>query len=299
MNIFNRYYKVAGLTIQVKSDYPVSDNTFHPKFKKFRAEKPGIDNIKIHHHFHLPELPGNIKKFERFNDIQWQIYKTRNKWIYKYRSCTPMDPDHCATAIFSLDHTYVDIYTADFDEKRYQNYRSPALTFLNSDQILFSKLLCDRNGLILHSNGFDINGHGILLAGKSGAGKSTLSAMLKKTGCKILCDDRMFIIRKEERFWLAGHWCHGSVPDVSNHTAPLKAIFFLAHAKKNKITRIQNKIFMTQKIIQSMVKSFFNKQDWAKTFSTIEELVETTRFYELQFDLSGEICHKINKILEK
>ncbi|MCF6248817.1 MAG: hypothetical protein L3J69_15885 [Desulfobacula sp.] len=294
-----QFYQVAGITIEVTSDFPISKNTFHPKFNIFKTDKPGNDNVKINHHFHLPKLPKDLKRFERFNDGQWRIYKTKDRWIYKYKPFLPLDPDHRAIAIFSLDHTQVDIYTVDFDKDRYKNYLSPALTFLNSDQILFSKLLCDRKGLIIHSNGFDINGQGILLVGQSGAGKSTLSQMLKQRGHKILCDDRMFIIKTDGVYRLSGHWCHGSVPDVSNLRVPLKAIFFLEQALKNEFISIQNKNTITQNIIQALVKSFLDSEDWNKMFLIIEELVKDIKSYRLKFDLSGDVCYKINQMMSE
>ncbi len=297
MKKHTRFYEVAGITIEVTSDYPISENTFHPKFKLFETDKPGIDNVRINHHFHPPKLPENLNKFERFKNNQWEIYKTGDNWIYKYRPFLPIDPDHRATGIFNMDYTHVDIYTDDFDKDRYKNYRSTALTLFNSDQIVFSKLLCDRQGLILHSNGFDVNGQGILLVGKSGAGKSTLSKMLKESGHQILCDDRMFVIKRNGTYWLSGHWCHGSVPDVSNHCVPLKAIFFLEQSTVNKATLIKNKNFITQNIIQAMIKSFLNTDEWEKFFLIIGELVKGIKAYRLKFDLSGEICDKIYQVI--
>ncbi|MEI6261836.1 MAG: hypothetical protein WCR46_18290 [Deltaproteobacteria bacterium] len=35
-----RYFQIAGITIQVDSDLPIDDHTFHPKFASFRADGP-------------------------------------------------------------------------------------------------------------------------------------------------------------------------------------------------------------------------------------------------------------------
>ena len=42
-----RYYQIAGITIQVSTDFPLADDTFAPKFKQFRVDAPGADTISI------------------------------------------------------------------------------------------------------------------------------------------------------------------------------------------------------------------------------------------------------------
>jgi MoaA/NifB/PqqE/SkfB family radical SAM enzyme len=53
-----RYYRIAGITIQVDNDLPIDDQTFHPKFAAFRVDGPGEDTVTIRHHFELPDLKG-------------------------------------------------------------------------------------------------------------------------------------------------------------------------------------------------------------------------------------------------
>jgi hypothetical protein len=295
-----KYYQVAGITVQVNSDFPISENTFHPKFKLFEVNGPGKDNVIVNHHFYLPDLAKNTGLLENgiYNKDQWNIYKTQDIWLYKYHPVFPDDPEHSAMGLFNRNHTHVDIYTDDINEGQYQKGRFSALTLFNTDQILFAKILCDRNGLIIHSNGFDIFGNGILLSGESGSGKSTLSAMLKKQGFQILCDDRMFIIHEENSYMAYGNWCHGTVPEVSQTSVPLRAIFFLEKSDKNSITLIENKKQIAKHLIQSMVKPFLNPQDWDKTFTMIENMTKDINCYILKFDLSGKICDKIKNLVK-
>ena len=54
-----RRYEIAGITVQVQSDLPITDATFHEKFASFRVDGPGDDTFVIRHHFGLPqETPG-------------------------------------------------------------------------------------------------------------------------------------------------------------------------------------------------------------------------------------------------
>ena len=287
-----KYYMAAGISIQVNSDFPITENTFHPKFKLFEVITPGKDLVRIYHHFHLPDISKalNVSKKEIYKKDQWHIIQAEDYWIYKYTPVYRGDTGYPATGIFNKDHSIFDIYSPDIDEEKYKNGRFEALTLFNSDQVLFSKLLCDRNGIIIHSNGFDIHGNGILLAGKSGAGKSTLSKMLIQDGYQIFCDDRMFVIHKNNNLSLYGNWCHGTVVNVSPGCVPLKAIFFLEQSKTNSIEPLDNKHIVLQRLTRSMVKPILSQVGWDITLAVLDAIVSTIRCYKLKFDLSGKIC---------
>jgi len=294
-----KYYHVAGITIQIHSDYPISENTFHPKFKLFESNGPGDDNIVIHHHFYVPDSIDQLTVEENqiFHQDQWKIYKSDSSWIYNYTPLLTNDPGNSAIAVFNKDHTVVEIYTNAISEKQYQTACFGALTLFNTDQVLFAKPLCERNGLILHSNGFNIQGKGILLAGASGAGKSTLSGMLKNEGFEVLCDDRMFITKNKDGFWIHGNWCHGTVANVANISVPLQTIFFLEQAKENFSIKLSNGKKKSHCLLQSLVKPFFTSAEWDKTFSIIGDLVKVIDCYTLKFDLSGKIYLTIKDVL--
>ena len=293
-----KYYEAVGITVQVISDFPIFENTFHGKFKLFEVSGPGKDNITIYQHFHLPDLSQYLDTSEKeiYKNEQWHIIQAGNYWIYKYTPVYPLYIGYPTTAIFNKDHSIIHTYLPGIDEKKYKEGCFEALTLFNSDQILFSKLLCDKNGLILHSNGFDIYGNGLLITGESGAGKSTLSKMLKNTGFEILCDDRMFVKKNKEEFYIYGSWCHGTVPDVSSTDAPLKAILFLEKSKNNSIQKIDDKTAIFQKLIVSLVKPFLSGQEWDSTLKTLEKIVNSTKCYKTKFDLSGEICELIGEL---
>ena len=299
MNNHVKYYQASGITIQVNSDFPIGENTFHPKFKLFEVNGHGEDNVTIRHHFHLSDYLTDKKTYNNqiYQNESWNVFRTDNSWIYKYNPLPVEKTGSPVIGLFNNNHTAIDIYAPDIDEIRYKEGNFNALTLFNSDQLLFSKLLCDRKGLILHSNGFDIFGNGILLTGKSGAGKSTLSKMLKKRGFQILCDDRMFI-KQKDKFYLYGNWCHGTVPDVSSITVPLKAIFFLEKSKNNLIQKIDDKKTIFPQLLTSVVRPFLSRKEWNSTLITLEAIVDSTRCYKIKFDLSGQICQIIDELFK-
>jgi HPr Serine kinase C-terminal domain len=292
-----KYYQAAGITVQVNSDFSIAENTFHSKFKQFEKSGLGEDNITIHHHFYLPDLSQYFDSSEKeiYKNEHWHILQTKNCWIYKYQPSPTEESGFPVIGLFNHDHSVIKVYSPGIDETRYKKGNFGALTLFNTDQILFSKLLCKRKGLITHSNGFDISGNGILLTGESGAGKSTLSKMLKNKGFEILCDDRMFIQQKE-KFYIYGNWCHGTVPDVSSAVVPLNAILFLEKSNQNSIQKIDNKNLIFKKMMTSLVRSFLDREELNLILTTLETVVKQTTCYNIKFDLSGEICDLIEDL---
>lgn len=297
MQSHTRYYEAAGITIQVNSDYLISDTTFHPKFKAFECQTPGKDHIIIHHHF-CPIDASITGKTLIYDKNQWQIFKSPDFWFYKYTPDSNETGFGPVTGRFNADHSVADIYL-EISQKDYSNARFNALTLFNTDQVLFARLLNNREGLILHSNGFEIDGRGILLTGHSGAGKSTLSRMLKQKNAHILCDDRMFIKFCPPEFWIYGHWNHGSVSDVSSKSAPLKAVFFLEQAKENQIIKIEDKKKISLNLFQSVIKQFLTREEWNTTFDTLEKIINTIDCYTIKFNLDGKISYKIMQLLSR
>jgi hypothetical protein len=113
---------------------------------------------------------------------------------------------------------------------------SHALPFFDYplDEIIFSKLLADRSGAIVHACGVEHRGRGLLLGGSSGAGKSTLASLFEgRDGARILSDDRVAVRARDGRPDIAGTPWHGTAGHALNRSAPLERILFLEHAEAN------------------------------------------------------------------
>ncbi len=287
-----RYYNAAGVTFCVSSQYPISDTTFHPKFKHFEIDQPGEDVVDINHHFN--QLPPNniltLFKVKVYARDQWKIFKTDQNWIFEYHSLFSETYIQKAVAVINHDFSLIDVYVEHLSRENYNRGEFPALTLFNTDQMVFAKLLNDRDGIMIHSNGFDINGCGLIFAGVSGSGKSTISKMLKARGYEILCDDRMMIRTVENRLRIFGNWCYGSHPDVSASEAPLKGICFLEKAMENKITEITDQKTIASSLLKVAVKPLLDKKGWKKHFQILDILQKSTKFYRVSFDLSGGIA---------
>jgi len=288
-----RYYEIAGITIQVESDLPITDTTFHPKFKLFEVNAPGKDNISIRHHFFLPDLNGRDLGEEVYRKPPWAIYRKGSSWIYLGISPDEEVKDISRAVVLNYDHTRAKIYND--GEESFLKGNLHSLTLFPTDQILLARLLADREGCYLHASGLIFQGKGLLFVGHSDAGKSTMVKMLKDKS-EILCDDRMVVRRCEDEFRIYGTWSHGDIPQVSASYAPLTAIMFLEQARKNRLVLLDNKKDVIHNLLACLIKPFVTADWWEKTLSLIEMLTREVPCYNLQFDKSGEVVHLLDQL---
>ena len=146
-----RYFEIAGITLQVESDLPFADQTFHPKFRMFQKDGPGPDTVTIRHHFEIPEVKPDELGRQVYRKPPWAIYRKRQSWIYL--GISPDNDDHelHQVVVFNDDYSRGEFYRSDDAVFRQGNLHS--LTLLPTDQILLAQLLADRQACFLHSAG--------------------------------------------------------------------------------------------------------------------------------------------------
>jgi MoaA/NifB/PqqE/SkfB family radical SAM enzyme len=288
-----RYFKIADMTIQVDSGLPITETTFHPKFKIFAVDRPGDDTISIRHHFSLPDLEGKDLGREVYRKAPWAIYKKDGSWVYLGISPTQGDKTLHRVAVFNQEHTAARIYN-DRDEA-FLKGDLHSLTLFATDQILLARILADRAGFYLHSCGVNFSGKGLLFVGHSEAGKSTMATILKEKA-EILCDDRIIVRRKPEGFRIYGTWSHGDVPDISASSASLQAILFLEKAKENRLVPLSDKKEITKRLLSCLIKPLLTADWWEKTLPLIEKISYEVPSYMLQFDKSGGVVDLLKQL---
>lgn len=302
-----RYFRIAGITVQVDSDLPINDQTFHPKFAAFRTDGPGADTVTIRHHFTLPDLKGKDLGRELYRKPPWAISQQNESYIYLGISPQADDPSLHRVATFNADHTRARIYNDREDIWRKGNLHS--LTMFPSDQILIARLLADRQGCFLHSAGAILNGAGMLFAGHSDAGKSTITRMLMEAGTganghmllqvEILCDDRNIVRRMVDGWRVYGTWSPGDVPVISANDAPLRAICFIEKANENTLTPLTDRKEITRRLLACVIRPFVTADWWNKTLDLIAELANEAPCYVMRFDKSGEIAVGLIKLAKQ
>lgn len=280
------FYRIAGVTVQVDADLPITDETFDPKFESFKVDGPGEDTITIHHHFELPDLAGQDLGQEVYRKAPWAISRKGISWLYLGISPDPNDRTFHKVAVVREDHTHADIYSPNP-----RDFTKGGLSFLTlspTDQILLGRVLADRQGCFLHSSGVVMDGQGLLFVGHSEAGKSTTVKMLKDRA-EILCDDRIIVRRWPEGFKIHGTWSHGEVPEVSSASAPLKAILFLKKSAENRITPIEDRRVAVRTLLACLIKPLVTADWWEKMLTLIEAIAREVPCHQMEFDTSGEV----------
>jgi radical SAM protein with 4Fe4S-binding SPASM domain len=288
-----RYFKIADITVQVDSDLPFNDQTFHPKFKLFTAGGPAEDTINIRHHFSLPDLDDKSLGKEVYRRPPWAVYENKDSWIYLGISPVSEDKSLHRVVVFNRNHTRARIYNN--GEEVFQKGGLTSLTLFPTDQILLARILADRQGCYLHSCGVILDGKGLLFAGHSEAGKSTLATMLKGKA-EILCDDRIIVRSRPEGFKIYGTWSHGDVADVSGNSACLKGLFFLEKAQVNQIIALDDKRERITRILNCLIRPFVTVDWWDKTLGLVDKIAGEVPCYILRFDKSGKIVDLLRKL---
>lgn len=295
-----RHYRIAGLTVQVDSDLPITEDTFSPKFEAFRTDGPGEDTIFVRHHFSLPDLDGNDLGEEVYRRPPWAIYRRGDSWIYVGISPGGGNGRPHRVAVFNHDHTRARIYHP--DEETFRDGGLHSLTLFPSDQILLARVLADRGGCYLHSAGAILGGRGLLFVGHSGAGKSTLARLLQAhpagdgPGIELLCDDRNIVRRGPEGFWVHGTWSHGEVPLVSAGSAPLQAILFLEQAPENRLVPLHDRRQITRGLLACLIRPLQTPGWWHKMLELTEGIAREVPCYRLLFDRSGDVVQVLQEL---
>lgn len=292
-----KYFKIAGMSIQVSSDLPLSDTTFHPKFDAFEINRPFDDNLIIHHHFLEDINVVNLSNAEKvYLHPPWSIYKTENnEVVYQWIKPAPPHDVYYRTVVTNQNHNPLHIYNDNEIKKRFLDGGQTSLTLFPSDQILLGRILPSKDGCILHSLGIIHNNNGFLFVGHSDAGKSTMAGLLNH-GSEILCDDRNIVKLENGIFKLYGTWSHGDVPDISPESAPLKGIFFLEKSNVDELNPVENKKVIIKKLLACLIRPLTTSDWWDSTFVLIDQLAENVPFWNLKFEKSGNAFHLIKKI---
>jgi hypothetical protein len=319
-----RYYQLAGITIRLESDLPISEKTFHPMFKLFEVDGPGNDTIIIRHHFFMPDLgKWNMGK-EVYRKPPWAIYKKGSSWVYigisgrgiwgafkyllsriwhrlytlkmnshqkkgkvKNTALCLVKTEHIKQlAIFNHNYSNGKIYNK--AERFFQGGNLHSLTLFPTDQVFLAQVLAEREGCYIHASGVVLDGKGLLFVGHSNAGKSTMAMMLKDQA-KILCDDRMIVRRWPDGFKIHGTWSHGDVSDVAADSAPLKAILFLKQDRENRLIHMEYTQDIIKILLACLIKPLVTADWWEKMLLLMNTMAHEVPCYTLHFNKNREV----------
>jgi MoaA/NifB/PqqE/SkfB family radical SAM enzyme len=290
-----RSFTIAGLSVRVEADLPITDSTFQPKFALFNAPDSGKYAISVRHHFSLPDLQGEDLGEEVYRRPPWAIYRKGDAWIYLGIYPDPEDTRVHRVIVFNDDHTRARIFNP--SAELFLRGGLDSLLLLSSDQIALARVLPFVGGAFIHAAGVDFEGRGLLFAGPSEAGKSTVVKMLKGRA-KVLCDDRMIVRKETGGFRIHGTWSHGEIPDVSPDSAPLSAVFFLRQARENRLERIRDPKAVLKNLLPRLVRPLVTADWWERVLALAGGIAAEIPCYDMHFDKSGKIVDALEELPE-
>jgi MoaA/NifB/PqqE/SkfB family radical SAM enzyme len=288
-----RYYRNAGITIQIDSDIPIGPHTFDKAVSKFEVGEPGDDIVTIRHHFSLSDMDKKDLGQPVYDRPPWTIYQKGDSWIYVGSS---QEPDAAAhqISVFNADHSRGRIYNS--SDHYFREGGLNSLCLYPTDQILMARIVVSRSAFYLHSAGIIYHKQGLLFVGHSEAGKSTTVKIFKDKAV-ILCDDRNILRKQEGRWHVYGTWSHGEIPDVSPESAPLKAIFFLEKSDENNLLPLRDREEILLKLVACLIRPFADAGWWGNILPLVEDVCRNVPCFRMLFDKSGDIVPFIDKIV--
>ncbi len=283
-------FKIGGIALSIQSDLLLKEKTFAPKFQLFRCRNSGNDGVTIGHHCGLPKIRNWGEKI--YQRAPWMIYETSSR--YTYRMLVEGNNESPLVAIFNKDHSEGHIYKGESYVKVFKKGNLTSLLCFPTDQILFARLLADRNGIILHGSGIILKEKGCLFVGHSDAGKTTLVKFFKHRA-RVLNDDRVIVRKEDGRVYLYGTPWQGEVSLVAPDRVPLKAILFLNQAEENRIEKV--KPFEAFKRLFGCTIKALVTEKWAQNaLDVCQALSHEAACYDLYFDKSGEVISTIERL---
>jgi hypothetical protein len=306
----HRHYEIAGVTVRVESELPVTDGTFAAKFERFRVERPGADTVVLRHHFGLPDEAALAALLQGGEEVYrhppWAIARTPGSWVYLGIAPEPGDPELHRVAVFDDAHALGELHNPAPMQQVWREGGLSSLSLFPSDQIWIARLLADREACYLHSGGMVIDGRGFLFVGHSDAGKSTTMELVRGAlgeRAEILCDDRNIV-----RWWPEGYagcapgfcvhgtWSHGDVPDVSAAAAPLAGILFLEQAARNELEPIADRRLVWQRLLATLIRPLVTADWWNKELDVLQRVVDAVPCFTMRFDRSGAIVPELERL---
>jgi hypothetical protein len=281
---------IAEIVISIVSEGAFTDFALDDAHTHFASEGEPEVSLCLHY----GKLTNDYDLGEKIFDSGsiWSFHRRNENYILRI-SYTSENSTPDRIAILNPDFRSGDVYIP--DRRSNEPITSDPLLYPFAE-LLIINLLSQGRGVLTHSCGIDNNEKGMLFAGESGAGKSTLSNLWKdKKGVTVLSDDRIIVRKMEGRFWIYGTPWHGDAKACSPERAPLEKIFFLKHAKTNKMERIEG-INAASKLLVCSFPTFWDKKGMEFTLGFIDELTRELPCYELGFVPDENILDLVKSI---
>jgi len=290
-----RHFRIADITIEVQSDLPIHDNTFHPKFKAFETTGLARDTVIFRHHFSTPPLDASKPGRQLLHSPPWRVYRMGHRWIYVCSGSRDTNRQASQVAVLSEKFRINRFYNDERKRKLFQEGGVATLSMMPTDQLLLAQVLAQRQGCYFHAAGMVYRDAGFLFMGHSGAGKSTLVRMLQDQS-DILCDDRIILRRHAKEYRIHGTWSHGDISYISPEAAPLKGILFLEKSGASRLEPAMDFRRAIRKLLSFLVRPLPSKDWWERSISLIGDLALEVPCHVLHFSQNPGLARTLDRL---
>jgi hypothetical protein len=223
----------------------------------------------------------------------WRWLKTRNGYIYK----SPLEHKRQIAEV-SRDFSRVKIYLLPYEGKYVWDYRNIVYDFLQI--LLINHLAFRKEGVILHAMAVkDLDGKGMVCAGRSGSGKSTMARLWhNNTKAMVLNDDRTIVRKSTKGFIVYGSPWHGEFSDyLEAHPdqAPLQTVFIIEHAGRNFIQKL-NREEAFNLLYPALIPIFWDQALINNVVTVCETLIRRVPCLRLGFTKDKKVINFIRRV---
>ncbi len=270
--------EVADISVKIRSADPTLQFETHGVVKNFLATQDQPDGQASASWSDLGQMSLGETIFD--SGALWQLHRRNGSYLYAFTSSVFGSVPY-KVALFDSSFTSGEVYLHRpyFESK-------PALYPLEYplDELWMVNLLGQGRGAEIHGCGVvDADGNGHLFVGQSGAGKSTMARLWEpQKGIQILSDDRIVLRQTDQKLWMYGTPWHGEAGFSSKARAPLTRIYFLRHAKENKLLP-QRPAQAVGQLFTCSFPPFYNPEALDFTLGFFEEVVQAVPCFELRF----------------
>lgn len=299
--------KIADIIIEMQSNFALEQLTkkeqrfqIAERFKNFfyeGKEDPHII-IKVEIVDKLPQIgkaePVFITYHFQDGSENWRLLKKDNTYIYK-------SPLKDKRQLMLVNETF-DRVTAYLlpkkDKGRVWNTSDIIYDFLQV--LLINNFALKKGGIFTHAIGVkDLNGKGLLFAGKSGSGKTATARLWHKhSKAMVLNDDRIIVRKLNGKLLIYGSPWHGEFSDYLAsriESAPLEKLFFIHHSSKNTARRISEKTAFNF-LYPALFPTFWDKECLENIVSFCQDLIRSVPCYSLGFINDKRVIGFVRKI---
>lgn len=155
--------------------------------------------------------------------------------------------------------------------------------------LLYYYLTVKYDALMIHASGIFDGTTGRLFTGCSGAGKSTMAALWKKSGSRIINDDRLIIRKEGEVYFMYNTpMQYITTPDRSE----LHSIFLISHGKENSISNLTGATAVSR-IMANCVRHDYDRGYISHHLDFLARLCSKIAVYDLAFKPDQNIVNFI------